>query len=79
MMRNYWRGIEDIYKCLAPLLNEKETQWAFDILQRDFSDPGKIVPTGIAAFLEAGPSEELHADVVDFVQVLLSRCGIKSA
>lgn len=79
MIRNYGQGIEDIYKCLAPLLNEKETCKAFDILQRDFSEPGQVGPTRVSAFLEAGPSEELQADVVGFVQALLSRCGIKSA
>lgn len=76
MIRNYGRGVDDVYKCLESLLNEQETQQALEILRRDFSDPDQVGPRRVAEFLHAGPNEELQADVVGFVRRLLTRCGI---
>jgi hypothetical protein len=44
-------------------MEEPETQQALEILQRDFSGPDKTRPRRVAAFLFAGPNEELQADV----------------
>jgi hypothetical protein len=76
VIRNYGRGVEDVYKFLAPLLDNPETKRALEILQSDFSDPDKIGPRCVAEFLHRGPNEDLQADVVDFVRDLLSRCEI---
>lgn len=76
VIRNYGRGVEDVYKFLAPLLDNPETKRALEILQSDFSDPDKIGPRRVAEFLHRGPNEDLQADVVGFVRDLLSRCEI---
>ena len=76
VIRNYGRGVEEVYKCLAPLLVDPETKRAVEILQSDFSDPDKIGPRRVAEFLGRGPNEDLEADVVGFIRDLLSRCEI---
>lgn len=76
VIRNYGRGVDDVYKCLEPLLSKPETRQALDNLQRDFSDSDQTGPSRVAQFLYAGPNEELQADVVGFVHELLSKCGI---
>ena len=76
MIRNYGRGVDGVYECLKPFLNEPETRQALEILQRDFSDPDQTGPSRVAQFLYAGPHEDLQADVVGFVRELLSKCGI---
>jgi len=76
MIRNYGRGIEDVCKCLRPLLNEPETQQALQILKRDFLDPEEVGPKRIAQFLYADLNEELQADVVGFIRELIGRCSI---
>jgi hypothetical protein len=76
VIRNYGSGIEDVYKCLKPLLDEQETRQALQILQRDVSDPDGVGPRRVAEFLYVGLNEELQADVVGFVRELLIRCGI---
>lgn len=76
VIRNYGRGIDDVYKCLEPLLSDAATRQALDNLQRDFSDPDQTGPSRVAQFLYAGPNEELQADVVGFIQGLLNKCGI---
>jgi len=76
VIRNYRQGVDEIYKCLAPLVKELETRQALEILRRDFLDPDQVGPTRVAQFLYAGPNEDLQADVVGFVRDLLRRCGI---
>jgi hypothetical protein len=75
MIRNYGRGVDDVYGCLGLLLNEPETRQALDVLRRDFSEPDQTGPSRVAQFLYADKSEELQADVVGFVRELLSKCG----
>lgn len=43
---------------------------------RDFSEPDGVGPSRVAQFLYAGPDADLQADVVGFVQELLSRCNV---
>jgi len=76
VIRNYGSGIDDVFKCLNPLLHEQETQKALQILRRDFSDPDKVGPRRVAEFLYLAPSDELQADVVGFVRELLRKCDI---
>lgn len=76
VIRNYGSGVDDIFGRLKPILDEQETRQAFQILQRDFSDPNGVGPRRVAEFLYAGPNEELQADVVGFVRELLIRCGV---
>jgi hypothetical protein len=74
VIRNYGRGIEDVYECLEPLLKEPETQQALDFLRRDFSEHDRAGPTRAALFLYNDRDAELQADVVGFVLELVSRC-----
>lgn len=76
VIRNYGRGVDDVYEYLKPLLNEAETLQSLEILKRDFSSPDQIGPRRVALFLYKGPNEELQADVVGFVRDLLAKCGM---
>jgi len=76
VLRNYGSGIDDILEHLNPILKEQETQNAFEILRRDFSEPDGVGPRRVAEFLYAAPGDELQADVAGFVRELLKRCHI---
>ena len=76
VIRNYGSGVDDVYDCLKPLLNEAETVESLEILKRDFSSPDQIGPRRVALFLYEGPNEELQADVVGFFRDLLVKCGM---
>lgn len=76
MIRNYGNGIEDVYKCLAPLLGDQDSQKALEILKRDFSDLDKIGPLAVAKFLYRDRNDDLQAEVVGFVGELLGKCQI---
>jgi hypothetical protein len=75
VIRNYGSGIDDVCKCLSPLLKELETKKALAILNRDFLEPDGIGPSRIAQFQYRGPNADLQADVASFAKELLTRCG----
>ena len=74
VIRNYGRGVDDVYECLHPLLREAETQKALEILNRDFLMPESIGPSRVARFLYGAETPDLQADVAGFVRELLSKC-----
>ena len=74
VIRNYGRGIEDVCRCLSPLLEEVETKKALAILNRDFLEPDGIGPSRVAWFQYRGPNADLQADVDGYVKELLSKC-----
>ena len=76
MIRNYGNGVEDVYKCLVPLLDDKDSKKALEILKRDFSDLDKIGPVAVANFLYRDRNDDLQAEVVGFVDELLRKCQI---
>ncbi len=76
MIRNYGNGVEDVYKCLAPLLGDQDSQKALEILKRDFSDLDTIGPLAVAKFLYRDRNDDLQAEVVGFVGELLGKCQI---
>ena len=76
MIRNYGNGIEDVYKCLAPLLGDQDAQKALEILKHDFSDLDMIGPKAVAKFLYRDINYDLQAEVVGFVSELLGKCQI---
>ena len=76
VIRNYGSGIDDVLKHLKPILHEKETQKALQILRRDFSDPDGVEPRRVAEFLYGAPNDELQADVAGFIRELLRKCDI---
>jgi len=76
IIRNYGSGVEDVYKCLAPLLHNRDAQKALEILKRDFSDLDNIGPLAVAEFLYRGRNDDLQAEVVGFIGELLRKCQI---
>jgi hypothetical protein len=76
VIRNYGSGIDDVLKQLEPILYDRETQKALQMLRRDFSDPDGVGPRRVAEFLYAAPNDELQADVAGFIRKLLRKCDI---
>ena len=74
VIRNYGRGIDDVCRCLSPLLKEVETKKALEILNRDFSELDGIGPNRVAQFQYRGPNADLQADVAGFTKELLTQC-----
>ena len=74
VIRNYGRSIDDVCRCISPLLKEVETKKAFAILNRDFLEPDGIGPNRVAQFQFRGPNADLQADVAGYVKELLSKC-----
>jgi hypothetical protein len=75
VIRNYGRSIDDVCRCIRPLLEEVETKKAFAILKRDFWEPDGIGPSRIAQFQYRKPNADLQADVAGFTKELLTICG----
>ena len=76
VIRNYGSGVDDLLEHLNPILHDRETQKALQMLRRDFSDPYGVGPRRVAEFLYAAPSEDLQADIAGFVRDLLRKCDI---
>jgi len=76
VIRNYGNGVEDVYKHLAPLLDDQDAQKALEILKHDFSDLDNVGPLAVAEFLYRGRNDDLQAEVVGFVGELLGKCQI---
>jgi len=74
VIRNYAGGVDDVCRCLSPLLKEVETKKALEILNRDFSEPDGVGPSRVALFQYGGPDADLQADVVGFTKELLTKC-----
>ena len=74
VIRNYGRGIDDVCRCLSPLLVEVETKKALAILNRDFLEPDGIGPSRVAQFQYGGTNADLQADVASYAKELLSKC-----
>jgi hypothetical protein len=75
VIRNYGRGVDDVCRCLSPLLKEVETKKALEILNRDFSQPDGVGPSRVAQFQNRGLNADLQADVAGFAKELLARCS----
>lgn len=73
VIRNYGRGVDDVCRCLSPLLKEVETKKALEILNRDFSQPDGVGPSRVAQFQNRGLNADLQADVAGFAKELLAR------
>jgi hypothetical protein len=74
VIRNYGSGVDDVCKCLSPLLKEVQTKKALEILNRDFSEPDGVGPSRVAQFQYAGPDADLQTDVAGFIKELLTKC-----
>lgn len=70
VIRNFGEGPEDVAAKLAAL-DGPDVQRAVSILQRDFSSNDSIGPRRAATFIQGERDEEIEADVVGFVKMLL--------
>ena len=75
VLRNYGSGIGDVVARLRPLLKESETGKAIDILKRDFLNQDGHGPRRVSGFILGAPDDEIQADVVGFVRMLLKGLG----
>jgi len=75
VLRNYGAGVEDIVARLRPLLKESETRKAIDILKRDFLNQAGSGPRRVSEFMHGAPDDDIQADVVGFVRMLLKGLG----
>ncbi|MEW6262371.1 MAG: hypothetical protein AB1641_04770 [Thermodesulfobacteriota bacterium] len=74
LIRNFGAGVEDVAACLRPLSGNQEAQRALNVLHKDFLDHNGLGPRRVAEFLRGGPDDEIQADVVGFVKLLLEHC-----
>ncbi|MFA4875639.1 MAG: hypothetical protein WC690_09910 [bacterium] len=74
LVRNFGKGVEDVAGSLRPLLQDAEAKRAIDVLRNDFLDRNGIGPRRVAEFLQGGPDDEIQADVVGFISLLLKHC-----
>ena len=72
VLRNFGDGIEDIVERIQTIARDPDTVHALQILQRDFSQPNSIGPRRVALFLTGGIDENIQAEVVGFVGLLLN-------
>jgi hypothetical protein len=75
VIRNYGNGIDDVCRCLSPLMKAAETKKALEILTHDFLDPDGIGPSRVAQFQYNASNPDLQADVAGYTRELLNRCG----
>jgi hypothetical protein len=71
MISNYGNSVADVAAQLRPLLGEPEAQKALVILREDFLDPDAVGPRRVAEFLSRARDDDLQADVVGLVELLL--------
>jgi len=74
VIKNFGKGIEDVYRRLFPLLGDDATDRALEILQNDFTDPESTGPKRAAEFLYGSTDLEFQADLAGFIRQLLSIC-----
>jgi len=75
VIRNYGKGVDDVFKCLSPLLKEAETKKAIEIMTRDFVDPDSLGPSRVTQFQYNEPNPDLQADVAGYIRELLDKCS----
>jgi hypothetical protein len=75
VLRNYGAGIGDVVARLRPLLKESETGKAIDILKRDFLNQDGPGPRRVSEFMHGALDDDIQADVVGFVRILLKGLG----
>ena len=75
VLRNYGTGVGDVVTRLRPLREETETKKAVAILKRDFLENNGLGPRRVSEFLTGGGNDEIQADVVGFVRMLLKELG----
>lgn len=70
-----WRGlgVEEIARCIEPLLDDPVVQSCVDIIKRDFLEHRSAGPRRAAEFMTRGPDDDIQADLVGLASSLLSQ------
>ncbi len=74
-IRHYPKGIDEIVSHVRQLLDDPLTQRALGILRSEFSELEGTGPKRVALFEGDPENEALKADVVSFMQELVSKCN----
>jgi hypothetical protein len=74
MLQNYGAGIDDVFRRLRPLLENRSTQQALDILQQDFTAVDSVGTMRAAEFVGDPQDEAGRADSAGAVRSLLELC-----
>lgn len=75
LVKHFGAGVENVGNCLLPLLGDPEARQALQVLRDDFLDHDGVGPLRVAEFLQGGVDDEIQADVVGFINLLLKLCG----
>ena len=75
VVRNFGDGIPNLTERLSPLLSDLDAQRALQILRRDFLEPDMVGPSRVAMFLKGERDDQIQADVVGFIRLLLQNLG----
>lgn len=75
ILKYFGRGMGDVVERLRPLLQDAHCIEALTVLRQDFLAQDGLGPMRVAHFLKGGPDDEIQADVVSFVSLLLSSLG----
>jgi hypothetical protein len=76
VVRSYGDGPAEVAAKLQLLLDDADAQRALSILKRDFSEPDAVGPMRVAAFVAGGNDDVLQADVVGFINQLLTKVSL---
>ena len=71
VVRNFGASVEDVAKCFRPLLPDADAQRAIQVLREDFLNHDGVGPRRVAEFLQGTPDDEIQAEVVSFIELLL--------
>ena len=74
VLQNYGAGIDDVFRRLQPLLNNRTAQRALDILERDFARVDSVGMMRFAEFLGNPLEQTIRADGAGAARSLLSLC-----
>jgi hypothetical protein len=78
VLKNYGKGLEDVYRHLAPLLKDDIAKQALEVLKNDFVEPDATGPVRAAEFLYGTTNIEFQADVAGVIRQLLFICENRS-
>ncbi len=75
LIQNLDGGVKEIASRLKLFIDDSFTQEALKVLRRDFLDNDGVGPRRVAEFKKGGHDEDIQADVVGYVKLLLELCG----
>jgi len=75
ILKYFGRGMEDVVERLRPLSQDAHCIEALTVLRQDFMALDGLGPMRVAHFLKGAPDDDIQAEVVSFVSLLLSSLG----